>query len=127
MPLFQILLELKPDYNWMNGIGIKKELSFINGDWWQEANGVSLMPFDGRDVPNNSSTRLNLVSFWVSDVDHSHQSDKSVSVSGVMQMGITLEGSFFSKTLRGEPSFRHMAGSVSALGSFTRNLHRIER
>ncbi|GFZ04109.1 PII, uridylyltransferase [Actinidia rufa] len=84
-------LELKPGYNWMNGIGIKEELSFINGDWWQEANGVSLMPFDGRDVPNNSSTRLNLVSFWVSDVDRSHRSDKSVSVSGVMQMGIYTE------------------------------------
>ncbi|GFY97002.1 PII, uridylyltransferase [Actinidia rufa] len=98
-------LELKPGYNRMNGIGIKKELSFINGDWWQEANGVSLMPFDGRDVPNNSSTRLNLVSFWVSDVDRSHRSEKSVSVSGVVQMGITLEDSFVQKPYEGSPRF----------------------
>ncbi|PSS17891.1 Nucleolar protein, partial [Actinidia chinensis var. chinensis] len=98
-------LELKPGYNRMNGIGIKKELSFINGDWWQEANGVSLMPFDGRDVPNNSSTRLNLVSFWVSDVDRSHLSEKSVSVSGIVQMGITLEDSFVQKPYEGSPRF----------------------
>ncbi|KAL6996538.1 hypothetical protein U1Q18_006672 [Sarracenia purpurea var. burkii] len=99
---------LVPDDNRM--YGIKEELSFTNGDWWQEINGAQLMPFDDRDVSKSSLdlvSRLNLVSFWVTDVDRSHQhrSEKSVSVSAIMEMGITLEGLFVQKPYEGSPRF----------------------
>lgn len=92
--------DLKPDDNRM--YGIKEELSFMNGDWWQEGNGASLMPFDDKYVTDNTSnirSQLNLLSFWVTDVDRSHKSrsTKSVSVSGIMHLGITLEGLFIQR------------------------------
>ncbi|MCD7450805.1 hypothetical protein HAX54_008548 [Datura stramonium] len=70
--------------------------------------GVSIMPFDDRDVSNRSSdlrSPLSLVSFWVTDVNRAHQSKKSVSVSGLLQIGITLDGLFSSKPYERSPHF----------------------
>lgn len=116
--------ELKPDDNRM--YGIKEELSFMNGDWWQEVNGAPLIPFDDKYVTDNTSSvqsQLNLFSFWVTDVDRSHTSKKSVSVSGVLHMGITLEGLFIQrpseKNLRFDMWPGHSQLSVRFQGIYT--------
>ncbi|KAL3343645.1 hypothetical protein AABB24_027257 [Solanum stoloniferum] len=99
--------ELEPDDNRI--YSIKHELSFLNGDWWQVSNGAaSIMPFDDRDLSNRSSdlrSPLNLVSFWVTNVDRAHQSKTYVSVSGILQIGITLDGLFSSKPYERSPHF----------------------
>ncbi|KAL0291437.1 UNVERIFIED_CONTAM: Pleiotropic drug resistance protein 1 [Sesamum radiatum] len=94
--VLQSAAELKPDDSRL--YTIKEELSFLNGDWWQELNGAGapLMPFDDRELSGSSvdlRSPVNLVSFWVTDVDRRHQSKNSIFVSGLLQMGITLEGS----------------------------------
>lgn len=100
--------ELKPDDNRL--YTIKEELSFLNGDWWQELNGggAPLMPFDDRELSGNSTdlrSPVNLVSFWVTDVDRRHHSKNSIFVSGILQMGITLEGLLSEKPYEGSPRF----------------------
>ncbi|XP_059640133.1 uncharacterized protein LOC132282458 [Cornus florida] len=109
--------ELKPDDNRV--YSIKEELTFTNGDWWQELNGAPLMPFDDRNISNGSMdlrSPLKLVSFWVTDVDRAHRSKKSVSVSGAMQIGMTLDGIYMEKPYEGSPQFtiwpRHSQLSV---------------
>ncbi|KAL2516555.1 hypothetical protein Fot_30526 [Forsythia ovata] len=100
--------ELKPDDSRL--YTITEELSFLNGDWWQELNGAGapLMPFDDRDLSRSSSnlqSPLNLVSFWVTDVNRSQRSRNSILVSGFLQMGITLEGLFMEKPYERSPRF----------------------
>ena len=89
---------------------IKDDLSFVNGDWRQEADKAPLMPFDDRELRKNPSDGwkdpLKLVSFWVMDVDHTHRSRKSVSVSGFLNMGITVGGSFMSSMYLETPQFQ---------------------
>ncbi|CBI36230.3 unnamed protein product, partial [Vitis vinifera] len=90
--------ELKPDDNRV--YSIKKELPFVNGDWVQDAGGLPLMPYVVRKSWDNSSdfhTPMNLVSFWVTDVDTTRRLKNSVSVSGLLTLGITLENSFVEK------------------------------
>ncbi|KAK4361962.1 hypothetical protein RND71_017203 [Anisodus tanguticus] len=112
--------QLKPDDD--NRIySIKQELYFLNGDWWQVSNGVSIMPFDDRDLLNKSSDRrspLNLVSFWITDVNRAHRSKKSVSVSGLLQIGITLDGLFSSKPFEKSPHFDIWPGHSQLSVSF---------
>lgn len=116
--------ELKPNDNRI--YSIKEELSFLNGDWWQELNGAPLMPFDDRDLSEVSldvQSPLKLASFWVTDVDRVHRSKKSVSVSGLLQIGITLENSFMEKPDERNPHFDiwpgHSQLSVSFQGIYT--------
>ncbi|KAL8458113.1 hypothetical protein ACS0TY_035845 [Phlomoides rotata] len=92
--------ELKPDDSRL--YTIKEELSFLNGDWWQEMNGegAPLMPFDDRELSMGSvdlRSPSNLASFWVNDVDRHHHSKNSIFVNGVLLMGITLEGLLLEK------------------------------
>ncbi|KAM7480399.1 hypothetical protein LguiA_028612 [Lonicera macranthoides] len=115
--------ELKPNDDRL--YTMKEELSFVNGDWWQQLNGAPLMPFDTTDVSNSSMdlrSPLHLASFWVSDVDRSRRSKKSVSVSGSLLIGITLEGSFVQKPFDGSPHFdiwpSHSQLSVSFEGIY---------
>ncbi|KDP37160.1 hypothetical protein JCGZ_06216 [Jatropha curcas] len=53
------------------------------------------MPYVDRESYNgnlsDAQTPMNLVSFWVTDVDHAHRSKKFVSVNGFLVMGITLD------------------------------------
>ena len=91
--------EFQPDDNRV--YSIKKELPFVNGDWEQDAGGSPLMPYVVGKTWDNSSdfqTPMNLVSFWVTDVDTTRRLKKSVSVSGLLTLGITLENSFVGKT-----------------------------
>ncbi|XP_057968694.1 uncharacterized protein LOC131158104 [Malania oleifera] len=115
---------LKPDdsrvYN------IEKELSFSNGDWEQEEHGAPLMPFDDREVLGNSSdyrSPLNLVSFSVKDIDRAHRFKNFVSVSGVLQLGITPDSLYEKKLYRGTPRFDiwpgHSQLSISFQGIYT--------
>ncbi|PIN21136.1 hypothetical protein CDL12_06175 [Handroanthus impetiginosus] len=106
--VLQSAAELKPDDGRL--FTIKEELSFLNGDWWQELNGVGapLMPFDDRELSRSYSdlrSPINLVSFWITDVDHHHRSKNSIFVSGILQMGITLEGLLSEKPYEGSPRF----------------------
>ncbi|KAK3026109.1 hypothetical protein RJ639_040781 [Escallonia herrerae] len=115
--------ELKPDDNRM--YSIKEGLSFMNGDWWQEGNGAPLMPFDDRDLISSSDTRspLNLTSFWVTDVDRAHRSKNLVSVSGILQIGITIEGLFVQRPYEGSRRFdiwpSHSQLTISFQGIYT--------
>lgn len=115
--------ELKPDDNRM--LSIKQDLTFLNGDWWQESNGAPLMPFDDRDSKSSPEPRypMNLVSFWITDVDRDRRSKKFVSVSGFLQMGITVEALFLEKPYERNPHFDiwpdHSQLSVSFEGIYT--------
>lgn len=114
--------ELKPDDNRV--YSIKKELPFVNGDWVQDAGGLPLMPYVVRKSWDNSSdfhTPMNLVSFWVTHVDTTRRLKNSVSVSGLLTLGITLENSFVEKIYG--PQFQVWPGnsqlSVSFQGIYT--------
>ncbi|KAF8406996.1 hypothetical protein HHK36_006117 [Tetracentron sinense] len=104
--------ELKPDDNRV--YSIRNELSFRNGDWDQEADGAPLMPFDDRDMVNNSTdlqSPLNLVSFTVLDVKLAHRSKNMVSVSGLLSLGITTNGPFSDRSYDISPQFEMWVGN----------------
>lgn len=89
---------------------IKEKMSFVNGDWWQDLDKAPLMPFDHK--PNGSKTNnfdkrspVNLISFWVTDVDRAHRSKNSVSINGILQLGITIGGLFGLKPYEDNPGF----------------------
>ncbi|KAJ7951848.1 DUF2921 family protein [Quillaja saponaria] len=99
--------ELKPENSKV--YSIKEELFFVNGDWREDASKYPIMPFDDRYSSVNFSearTPLNLVSFWITDIDRAHQSKKSVSVNGFLVMGITRDGSFAHNPFDGIPQFQ---------------------
>ncbi|KAF3450818.1 hypothetical protein FNV43_RR06907 [Rhamnella rubrinervis] len=119
--------ELKPDDNRV--YSIKEELVFVNGDWRQVDGKAPIMPFDAREVRNDFSsdhTPLNLVSFWVMDVDRAHRSKKSVSVSGSMTIGITLDSTFEDYGYEGSPQFQiwpgHTQLTILFQGIYTESL-----
>lgn len=83
--------ELKSDDNRI--YNIKKDLSFLNGDWWQGGNNEApLMPLMNASSGDLSPEKL--ASFWVTDVARSQPSKKYIIISAIMQMGIT-SGSLF--------------------------------
>ncbi|KAK1436836.1 hypothetical protein QVD17_02620 [Tagetes erecta] len=108
---------------------LKDRLTFINGDWFQVLDKSPLMPFDHK--PNTSTSNpvpkspVNLISFWVSDVDRAHRSKNSVSINGFLQLGITMSGSFGYKPYDNNPTFRiypdHSELSVAFQGIVTDN------
>lgn len=85
----------------ITGFSIEREIFFDNGDWVQENGKAPIMPFDVRynvdayqenrynGVLAEGGEPLNLVSFQVKNVDLAHRSENSVSVNGVMEIGIT--------------------------------------
>lgn len=79
-------------------VGMKREFSFVNGDWVQEDGKFPIMPFDDGDSPGmlsgDRSSPMKLASFRVTDVDHAHRLKKSIPINGFMAMGITRDGSF---------------------------------
>ncbi|XP_004302932.1 PREDICTED: uncharacterized protein LOC101301596 [Fragaria vesca subsp. vesca] len=105
---------------------MKKQLFFVNGDWRQEVGKDPIMPFDDREVQSEylgNRTPLNLASFWLVDIDRAHRSKKSLSVSGFMVMGITIDGSFMDYGYQGTPEFRmwrsHSQMTISFQGIYT--------
>lgn len=91
--------ELRFDYGGV--VGMKGELSFVNGDWIQDVGKFPIMPFDDRNenLPGGLSgdrrgSPMKLVSFRVTDVDHAHRLKKSIPINGFMAMGITRDGNF---------------------------------
>lgn len=78
---------------------LPEKLSFVNGDWWQDLDKAPLIPYD--DTLNgfsDQSSPLNLISFWITDVDKTHRSNNSVSINGVLQLSIMTEPLFYSET-----------------------------
>lgn len=68
---------------------MKQELSFMIGDWYQDPYGTKpLIPFDDINM-KHSCSMAKLVSFWVEDVSPIYQSNKTISISGKMTIGIT--------------------------------------
>lgn len=64
--------------------GMKREFSFVNGDWRQDGGKFPIMPFDASKSPGTLSedrASMNLVSFWVSDVDLDHRLKKSIPIN----------------------------------------------
>ena len=71
---------------------IATELSFVNGDWVQEAGGAPLMPFDDSDMPRNFSSPgslLKLASFWMMGIDFSRQLENAINICGYLSIAIT--------------------------------------
>lgn len=101
---------------------LKEKLSFVNGDWWEELGNSSLMPFDDKFNGLNGSldqiSPLNLISFWVTDVDRAHRSKNSVSINGVLQLGITIGRLFGSKPYDRSPKFNIYPGNSKLTISF---------
>ncbi|XP_015946250.1 uncharacterized protein LOC107471317 [Arachis duranensis] len=84
--------KLSADAN--RGSRIKRELSFTNGDWEQEDGNATLMPFSQSKSFEDSLT-LKLVSFKVVDVSSVPHFENTVSLGGIMSIGISDEGSYF--------------------------------
>lgn len=94
-PVLSSATKLKPDDN--RSSRIKKEHSFFNGDWEQESGGAPLMPFDDKEMHRNPAgpgSFLKVASFWVVDVDPVHRARNVVSLSGIMEIGITARRPF---------------------------------
>ncbi|GMI78070.1 hypothetical protein like AT1G52780 [Hibiscus trionum] len=103
---------------------IKEELNFGYGDWRKDVGDAPIMPFDDRDIPEKlSQAPSNISSFWITDVDHKHRTRKSVSVSGVLMLGITLDTSFAERPFEGSPRFQiwpaHTQLAISFEGVYT--------
>ncbi|WJX42822.1 hypothetical protein P8452_30007 [Trifolium repens] len=88
-------------FGYRDVIGMKGELSFVNGDWIQEDGKFPIMPFDDRNVSfsvgfsgDRRSSPLKLVSFAVTDVNNAHRLKKSIPINGFMLIGITRDGNF---------------------------------
>ncbi|BAT98545.1 hypothetical protein LR48_Vigan406s013500 [Vigna angularis] len=106
--------------------GMKGEFSFVNGDWRQDGGKFPIMPFDASISPGTLSedrASMNLVSFWVSDVDLDHRLKKSIPINGFMVIGITRDGNFVDNAFDGNPEFRlwpsHSQLSISFQGIYT--------
>lgn len=89
--------ELKPDDN--RGSWLKNELSFYLGDWDQEtSDGEPLMLLDDNGSPDRSnqslSSLLKLVSFEVKDVNSVQLLKNTVSLGGVLSLGLSRNSSF---------------------------------
>ncbi|KAI6671955.1 hypothetical protein NL676_006840 [Syzygium grande] len=98
---------------------IKEELFFVNGDWEQDVGDSPILPFDDHELSSNSSRApLRLVSFWITDVDRSHRSKKSVFVSGLLTMGITVDGMFLEKPYEGSHQLEIWPGHTRLSISF---------
>ncbi|KZV43177.1 hypothetical protein F511_23653 [Dorcoceras hygrometricum] len=124
-------MELRPDENRL--YSIKEKLSFTNGDWDQDLSeeGAPLMPyqefveFSDPRYPNTNKVvhPTKLVSFWLTDVDRKHNFNKSILVSGILQLGIVARGAFSQKPYYQYPSFMSYAGLselvVSIQGIYT--------
>lgn len=113
-PVLSSASELKPDDD--RSSRIKKELSFSNGDWEQESGGAPLMPFDDKEMHRNAAGHgsfLKLASFWMIDVDPVHRASNMVSLSGIMEIGITAHQPLsyrpgWSPKFRKDPGFSSM-------------------
>ncbi|KAL1289462.1 hypothetical protein HN51_057574 [Arachis hypogaea] len=84
--------KLSPDAN--RGNRIKRELSFTYGDWEQENGHTTLMPFDQSNGFEHSLA-LKLVSFKVMDTSSIQHFENTVSLGGIMSIGISGQGSYF--------------------------------
>ncbi|GJR44252.1 nucleolar protein [Tanacetum coccineum] len=81
---------------------LKNELSFFNGDWEQDSHGSPLMPFDDSDMPYATSSYISpwkVVSFEVQNVTSCapHQPKNTVSINGVLSVGITRNSTIISE------------------------------
>ncbi|KAI3771574.1 hypothetical protein L6452_02739 [Arctium lappa] len=99
-PFISSASELKSDIN--RASKLMNELSFFNGDWEQESRGSTLMPFDDTDMPQAKSSFIapwKLVSFEVENVTSgaAHQPKNTVSISGVLSIGITRNSTVISE------------------------------
>lgn len=116
--------ELKPQDNRV--YRIKEDIFFLNGDWRQDIGKAPIIPYvDRESYGSNSSDAkkpLNLVSFWVNDVDHTSRSKISINVNGFLVMGITLD-SFGDRPYEGSPQFQMWPGhtqlSIGFQGVYT--------
>jgi hypothetical protein len=113
--------ELKPEI-----YSIRRDLGFVDGDWRQNSGDSPILPFDDRDTLKNAPvhrTPLKLASFGVMDVDRAHRTKKSVSVSGFLSMGITIDGSYPKRPYQGTQQFQiypgHTQLSISFQGIYT--------
>nr|CAB3476053.1 unnamed protein product [Digitaria exilis] len=87
--------ELTFDANRANAL--MPELTFVKGDWHQDADAVPLMPFDGTDIAGDNTTAgspepLPLASFTLTHVDVARRGKTSLNVSGVLGVAISRNG-----------------------------------
>ncbi|KAL7168265.1 hypothetical protein ACSBR2_038659 [Camellia fascicularis] len=87
----------------------------MNGDWDQDSGGAPLLPFNDHDMANTfgNGPPLKLVSFWVMDVDRVRRAKNALSVSGILDIGISRSSSFSYKPYDWSP--KHKQQGVSSL------------
>ncbi|MFS8012235.1 hypothetical protein Hanom_Chr14g01318441 [Helianthus anomalus] len=106
----------KLEFGDSNAAKLKTELSFFNGDWEQkDSHGATLMPFDDSDMPYAPYMihPWKVVSFEVQNVSscEPNQPKNTISISGVLSIGITRNNTFIS-----EPGLKfHKTPGMSAL------------
>ncbi|KAI4338184.1 hypothetical protein L6164_016528 [Bauhinia variegata] len=96
--------ELAADDN--RGSRIKEELSFSSGEWNQNNEAITLVQFHENSL-GDSCSKVKLVSFSVVDVSSVRQSNKTVSISGKLRIGVAQNERAFSNymTDKWSPSF----------------------
>ncbi|XP_025817838.1 uncharacterized protein LOC112894368 [Panicum hallii] len=82
--------ELTFDANRANAL--LPELTFVKGDWKQDADGAPLMPFDGTDAADGAPDPLPLASFTLTHVDVGRRGRTALNVSGVLGVAISRNG-----------------------------------
>ncbi|KAM0915609.1 hypothetical protein ACQ4PT_010733 [Festuca glaucescens] len=100
---------------------LKRQLSFENGDWRQDAGKAPLVPFDAGDAPKKGALRLpdplSLAAFVVTHVDREeeHRARSAVNVSGVLVLTATRNSvapDFALHMFPLSPEFNLSAGSI---------------
>jgi hypothetical protein len=82
--------ELTFDANRANAL--MPELSFVKGDWKQDADGAPLLPFDSTDATDGAPDPLPLASFSLTHVDVGRREKTALNVSGVLGVAISRNG-----------------------------------
>ncbi|KAJ4752285.1 hypothetical protein LUZ62_086690 [Rhynchospora pubera] len=86
-------IPLKFDHNRINGL--KPQLSFVKGDWFQDSGHAPIMPFDLSDTKSNTSALpdpLPLTTFLLTHIDSTRNFKNALNVTGALGIGISRNG-----------------------------------
>ncbi|KAJ1282329.1 hypothetical protein BS78_03G043400 [Paspalum vaginatum] len=104
--------ELTFDANRANAL--MPELTFVRGDWKQDADGAPLLPFDGTDVAGDAGAPdpLPLASFMLTHVDVGRRGRTALNVSGVLGVAVSRNGTGPDMGPYVSPEFKVWPGST---------------
>ncbi|RLN21920.1 uncharacterized protein C2845_PM07G36330 [Panicum miliaceum] len=102
--------ELTFDANRANAL--MPELTFVKGDWKQDADNAPLMPFHGTDAADGAPDPLPLASFTLTHVDVGRRGRTALNVSGVLGVAISRNGTGPEMGQYVSPEFKVWPGST---------------